>query len=142
MATNKLKSKWFKVKRSPGFRLNLADILFVTGLCGISFYVYSLHPELSLYGLPLYLGASFFCFCNIFRIGNKLEPFWYVPFFIIAAYCLTDINTALFWKLVLYVLEPWKWILITYHITQCPYYGLGYLWVNNYKKTKVEEKNE
>jgi len=30
--------------------------------------------------LPAYLGLTFFLFCNVFRVGNRLEIFWCVPF--------------------------------------------------------------
>ncbi len=126
---------WFKVKRTPGFRLNLTDIIFITVLCGLAYFLFEVSPEVSLYGIPLYLGVSFFCFCNIFRIGNKLEPFWYIPFFLIAVYCLYSFDFKLFWNWVIFLLEPWKWILIIYHIYRRPYYGIGFEWVNRMKNT-------
>ncbi len=127
--------KWqiFSVQRQPGFRLNLTDIILIGFLIGLSYFIYSILPENSLYGVPIYFGISFFCFCNIFRIGNKLEPFWYIPFFLLAAYCIYYFDMKLFWNLVIFFLEPWKWILIIYHILRRPYHGVGYQWINKLK---------
>jgi hypothetical protein len=124
----------FNVQRKPGFRLNLTDLILVVLLLGISFALYKLIPDMSLYGIPLYVGFSFFCFCNIFRIGNKLEPFWYVPFFLVAAFCIYTFNMPLFWSLVLFILEPWKWALIIYHVIRRPYHGIAYEWVDKKKQ--------
>ncbi len=126
-------NKIFRIKRTPGFRLNLTDIIFIMVLSGLSYLLYEFTPDMSLYGVPLYLGISFFCFCNIFRIGNKLEPFWYIPFLLIAVYCLYYFDFELFWNLVIYFLEPWKWCLITYHIVYHPYQGIGFEWINRMK---------
>lgn len=123
----------FHVKRSPGFRLNLTDVIFIIVLCGLSYFLFYTIPEETLYGIPIYLGASFFCFCNVFRIGNKLEPFWYIPFLITSVYCLYSFNFKLFWSLTVFVLEPLKWLLIVYHIFCRPYYGVGYQWINRLK---------
>ena len=124
----------FEVQRESGFRLNLIDLILITLLIGVSYALYAFLPDVSLYGIPLYVGISFFCFCNIFRIGNRLEPFWYIPFFITAAYCIYTFDMQLFWSLVLFILEPWKWVLIIYHIIRRPYHGLGFQWVENIKQ--------
>jgi hypothetical protein len=133
--------KLFQIQRKPGFRLNILDLLFIGGLGGTAYVLHQLQPELSLWGIPLYLGVSFFGFCNVFRIGNRLEPFWYLPFSVIAAYCLSIWDLALFWKLVIYILEPLKWGLIIYHMSCRPYYGLGYHWVNRMKRVELDEEN-
>ena len=37
-------------------------------------------PDSNMYWLPPYVGLSFFLFCNVFRIGSRMEIFWYMPF--------------------------------------------------------------
>ena len=70
----------FENKHSSGFRFNEIDFIFLVASGVLSFFIYNKTPNLSLYLIPLYLVFSFFLFCNVFRIGNKLEAFWYMPF--------------------------------------------------------------
>ena len=76
--------------------------------------------------MPLYLAMSFFLFCNVFRIGNRLESFWYIPFTLIAGYSVYTMDMHLFWVAAAFILEPLKWILIGYRIKKGPYIGLMY----------------
>ena len=115
----------YKIQRTPGFRFNGVDLMFIALLCGLSLWLYRAIPNSSAFGLPLYLGLSFFLFCNVFRIGNRLEPFWYIPFFVVTLYCLNEFDLALFWAAVIYFLEPLKWILIAYQFWKGPYRGIG-----------------
>ena len=119
--------KWltFKVQREPGFRFNLTDLGMVLFLSAISAALYQTFPENSLFWVPVYLGMSFFLFCNVFRIGNRLEPFWYIPFTLIAAICIYIFDLTLFWWLVMIVLEPLKWLLIFYRIKKDNYVGIS-----------------
>ena len=118
--------KWltFEIQHSPGFRLNLTDIIFSLFLFGLSGWLYFSFPGASLYGLPLYLGFSFFLFCNVFRIGNRLEIYWYLPFLGIAMICLYTMDLKLLWILIIVILEPIKVFLIVYHIVKGPYVGI------------------
>ena len=116
----------FKIQQEPGFRFNLADFGFIVFLCALSALLLNQLPDKSLFWIPLYLGLSFFLFCNVFRIGNRLEPFWYIPFTIVAAACLYTLNLPLFWWLVLLFLEPLKWALIIYRIKAGQYRGVFY----------------
>lgn len=118
--------KWltFKVQHRAGFRFNLSDFIFLIILCSLSGLLYYNFLEYSLYLIPLYLVFSFFLFCNVFRIGNRLEAFWYIPFTILALYCLFNADLDLFWKGVLFLLEPIKWGLIVYAITKDHYRGI------------------
>ncbi|MFC1589706.1 hypothetical protein ACFL3P_05510 [Pseudomonadota bacterium] len=120
--------KWltFKIQREPGFRFNLTDLGLIVLLCAVSSLLFYQIPDRSLFWIPLYLGLSFFLFCNVFRIGNRLEPFWYVPFTIITGISLYTFNLPLFWWLVLLFLEPLKWGLIIYHIKRRRYSGVFY----------------
>jgi hypothetical protein len=120
--------KWrtFEIQREPGFRLNLTDIFFILFLCLLAALSVVYLPSVEIHWLVLYLGLSFFLFCNLFRIGNRLEIFWYVPFAAFAAYALYSENLAWFWRVALPVLEIIKWGLIIYRIRRGPYLGIGY----------------
>ena len=118
--------KWLisRKKTASGFRFDLADLLLILAL-GV--FAYWLHGERWLDGLwfiPVYVGITFFLFCNVFRIGNRLEPAWYVPFTASAAWCIWNVDLALLWQLVLFVFEPLKWLLITFRIWRGPYRGI------------------
>ena len=123
----------FKIQREPGFRLNGFDLAFLMLLAGISWVLWRAAPEASFWGLPLYLGGSFFQFCNVFRIGNRLEALWYVPFVVIAGYGLGTNDLERFWWFVVMVLEPIKWGLVAYRVLHGPYRGIGYRWVARYR---------
>ncbi len=132
--------KWltFEIQRSPGFRFNLIDLLLILFLLGLAASLRLLIPGSSVYWVPLYLGLSFFVFCNIFRIGNRLEPWWYVPFFSAAVYCLLIQNIVLFWWLVLLLLEPLKWILIVYHVLKRSYHGAFHTSINRSRERHID----
>lgn len=120
--------KWltFKAQKSPGFRFNITDFIFILFLCNLSFFLYLKTPGLSLYLIPLYLGGTFFLFCNVFQIGNRLEAFWYIPFTLVAAFTLFQMNLTIFWLFVIYFLEPLKWGLIILSIKRTDYKGIFY----------------
>ncbi len=118
--------KWltFRKQRAPGFRLNLTDLLVILALGMLAYW---LHGERWLDGLwliPVYVGVTFFLFCNVFRIGNRLEPVWYLPFTVSAAWCVWTVDLALLSQLVLYVFEPLKWALVAFRIWRGPYRGV------------------
>ncbi len=131
--------KWltFEIQHSPGFRFNLIDTLLIGFILGLAYTLFTLVPDSSIYWAPPYLGLSFFLFCNIFRIGNRLEPWWYVPFFGIATYCLLTRDIVLLWWLVLLLLEPLKWGLIVYHILRRPYHGAFHKFINRHRVSLV-----
>jgi len=120
--------KWltFKVQHEKGFRFNLTDLIFILFLAGLCAVIQLTVHDFRISFIPAYLALSFFMFCNIFRIGNKLEVFWYLPFVMVCAYCLHDLNINLFWLLCLLILEPIKWILITYNYLKGPYAGISF----------------
>ncbi len=120
--------KWltFRVQKAPGFRFNLTDLGLLLILLAVAAALYWYVPGRSLFAIPLYVGLSFFLFCNVFRIGNKLEPIWYVPFSVLAVYGVCTLDLRLFWLLLLCVIEPLKWGLITYRIVKGPYWGVFY----------------
>lgn len=112
----------FKVKKEPGFRINLSDLIILIVLGIISYLIYRFTTEGYLFFLPLYIGFTFFLFCNVFRIGNRLEPFWYVPFVLCVIYGLYDLKNL--WPVILWICEPLKIILILYRIKKGPYVGI------------------
>lgn len=119
--------KWltFKVQSTPGFRFNLLDALLIVLLGGLSYWVYNNVPDNTLFLLPLYIGFSFFLFCNVFRVGNRLESLWYMPFMLWSVYCFYYCdNMTMYWFGILIGLEPLKWMLILYHIIKGPYLGI------------------
>ena len=119
-----MKRRIFNIKREPGFRLNIADALFIVFLFFIAYLCRIMLSDSSIFLIPLYLAYSFFLFCNVFRIGNRLEPYWYIPFTLLAAYFIYINNLFVFWLVVLFILEPFKWILIVRRIRQGSYVGV------------------
>lgn len=108
----------------PGFRLSVSDLGLIGVVCLFAWLIHEMMPGLTLYLLPLYIGATFFLFCNVFRIGNRLERFWYLPFTSAAAYAIYFMDLDLLWLLVWWVFEPLKWSLIGYRIVEGPYQGI------------------
>jgi hypothetical protein len=111
----------FEIQREPGFRFNLIDLGLISALAAASAGWHAVFPEQHLYLLPLYVGVSFFLFCNVFRIGNKLEPWWYVTFVLLTAWGLLQPEFP--WLPMLAVCETVKWALIAYRIRKGPYVG-------------------
>lgn len=108
--------KWltFEIQREPGFRFNLIDLFLIVGIVAITFALYLASPESHFVWLPLYVGFSFFLFCNVFRIGNRMEVFWYLPFVVLVLYAYD--RPEIFWPLILLVCEPLKVLLIAFCI--------------------------
>ncbi len=118
--------KWltFKIQRQePGFRFNLIDLGLLLLLGALSLWLRGAMPESSLFAVPLYIGLSFFLFCNVFRIGNRLERIWYIPFAIAAAACIHLDNERMLWMLALFLFEPLKWGLIFHRYRRDDYHG-------------------
>ena len=124
--------KWltFEIRREPGFRFNLIDLFLIGALIAASAGWHAVFPEDHLYLLPLYVGASFFLFCNVFRIGNRMEVPWYLTFVAIAAYGLTQPEFP--WLVMLVVGEAVKWALIGYRFRRGPYVGAFRGWLGRF----------
>lgn len=114
----------FRVQHEAGFRLNLLDLALIALLCTASWLLYPIWREGWLFLLPLYVGYSFFLFCNVFRIGNRLERYWYPPF--VVAVVALHTRPELLWWVLLLVLEPLKAGLIVHRIRRGDYHGAGY----------------
>jgi hypothetical protein len=85
-------------------------------------YYGEIYPYDGYFWLPIYIGGSFFLFCNVFRIGNKLEPYWYITFLVITLALIQ--KPALYWPVMLGICEPLKFGLIVYRIRQPNYVGI------------------
>jgi hypothetical protein len=124
---------YFRSQTEPGFRLNVFDLVFLAATVGMSMGIRHLLPTLSIYLIPPYLVGTFFLFCNVFRIGHLLEPFWYIPFTALAIYTLSHNDLELFWLLVLVLMESLKWCLIAFRIVRGPYQGIGFALVGKWR---------
>ena len=81
-----MKRLTFDTQLDQGFCLNLTDLILLATLTIISLVIYTYATERYIFLLPLYVSVTFFLFCNIFSLGNRLDPFWYVPFTITVIY--------------------------------------------------------
>lgn len=122
--------KWltFETQEEPGFRFNLIDLSLILFLLLVSYLFHITIPFGSYYLIPLYVGLTFFLFCNVFRIGNNLERVWYIPFILITV--LSFSRPDIYWKLVLCICEPLKIGLILYRILRGPYWGVFHRQIN------------
>lgn len=81
-----MKFQIFKVQKEAGFRINLVDILFIMLLISASMFIYKEIGSLdNIYLLPLYIGFTFFLFCNVFRLTTKYELIWTLVFSVVTA---------------------------------------------------------
>ena len=111
----------FEIQHEPGFRFNLIDFALLMALAAASVCWYALSDDAYLYLLPLYVGGSFFLFCNVFRIGNRMEVPWYLAFVTLTAYGMREPEFP--WLLMLGACEAIKWGLIAWRIWRGPYVG-------------------
>ncbi len=108
----------------PGFRLSLIDLLMLVSVGLLSWLGRDAFTAHFIYLIPVYVGGSFFLFCNVFRIGNRLEACWYIPFVALSLYGLT--RPDLYWLLVLGVCEPLRILLVIYRLRKGGYVGIFY----------------
>lgn len=115
--------KWrtFEIQREPGFRFNLIDLSLLLALVAASAGWYTMFDDDYLYLLPLYVGESFFLFCNVFRLGNRLEVPWSLAFVALTVYGMRQPDFP--WLLVLGVCEAIKCGLIAWRIWRGPNVG-------------------
>jgi len=117
-----MRLRLFSTQREPGFRLSLQDLLVLAALGGASAWMRRSVPVHGLWLLPAYVGVSFFLFCNVFRVGNRTEAFWYVPFVVSVAAGLAQPDRL--WWIVLGVCEPIRVAVILYRVLKGPYVGI------------------
>ena len=123
-----MKGRAFQIQREAGFRINLADGIILVVLALLSAVLYVVTGENRLFPLPIYVGLTFFLFCNVFRIGNRLEYVWSGSFIITVVYGLY--HPEQFWSVVLWVCEPLKGVLILFRMIKGPYRGVLHRWIN------------
>lgn len=127
----------FKIQRGTGFRVNLTDLAFIGFLIVLGQGIRSLQIDESLSYLPIYVGYSFFLFCNVFRIGLRLEALWYLPF---VAFFIHEIaNDRISWWIVLVIFEPLKVVLVAYRIVRGPYAGIFHEQINRWMGRSMGE---
>lgn len=80
------------------------DYLIYALVLGASLGLYLLMPGSFYFLVPLYIGITFYLFCNVFRVGNAPEAVWYTVF--IAVSLLTFHRPYLYLLLILVVCVP------------------------------------
>jgi hypothetical protein len=60
----------------PGFRFDSVDGIVLAALALLSAGLASVTPIGEIFRVPVYVGITFFWFCNVFPIGDRLEPLW------------------------------------------------------------------
>ena len=115
----------FDVQKEKGFRINLVDILFIALLIGSSVYIYTQLGNLGYYFLlPLYVGFSFFLFCNVFRLKTRDEMIWTFLFLTIVSITFEHFPNS--WVIYTigasFVIQA---VLIVFHVGSEGYRGVG-----------------
>ena len=118
--------KTFKTEKKPGFRFNLIDIIFILTITAITVLLFHITDKTEISFIPMYIGFTFFLFCNVFRIGNKLEALWYIPFTLFSVYSINEMNIRLFWLGTLFIFEPFKILIFLHCIKSDSYIGAFY----------------
>jgi len=115
----------FKVQKEKGFRINVVDVLFILLLIASSVSIYTYLGDLGYYFLlPLYVGFSFFLFCNVFRLRTKDEMIWTFLFLTIVGitFNLFPNNWVLYTISSSFIIQA---ILIVLHVGSEGYRGVG-----------------
>ena len=115
----------FDVQKEKGFRINLVDMLFIALLIGSSVYIYTQLGNLGYYFLlPLYVGFSFFLFCNVFRLKTRDEMIWTFLFLTIVSITFEHFPNS--WVIYTigasFVIQA---VLIVFHVGSEGYRGVG-----------------
>ena len=80
----------FKAQKEPGFRLSLGDVFLGAALGGLSWVLSSVPDLAPIWPLPVHVFLTYFCFCNVFRIGLKQEVCWMAVAVAAFAACLAS----------------------------------------------------
>lgn len=130
--------KWltFKIQKEPGARFNLIDAILISAIIAVTFYASKYFGQNHYYLIPAYVGATFFLFCNVFRIGNNKEPIWYFTFVALTLYYFG--RPDLYWPRILMVCEPLKAALIGYMILRGEYRGIFFEQIRGLRGDKGE----
>ena len=115
----------FDVQKEKGFRINVLDMIFIALLIGSSVAIYSYIGALGYYFLlPLYVGFTFFLFCNVFRLRTRDEMIWTFLFLTIVGITFEHFPNS--W--VLYTIGASfciQVVLIVFHVGSEGYRGVG-----------------
>jgi len=132
--------KWltFKIQKKAGFRFNLIDLSLILFLLLVAWLFYDNAPETGLHYFPIYLGFTFFTFCNVFRVGNRIEPIWYLPFGVMMLWSLYRMEVA--WGTILAIFVPLQVALILYRIIRGPYVGIMYERVGKFDPDRIAKE--
>jgi len=120
-----MKFQIFKVQKEKGFRINLVDIIFILLLMGASSYIYKTVETMGYYFLlPLYVGFTFFLFCNVFRLKTKDEMLWTLFFIAITTITLNFFEA--YWVLLtIFISFLFQLLLIIRNFRSEGYRGVG-----------------
>ena len=117
----------FDVQKEKGFRINVLDMIFIVLLIGSSVAIYAYIGTLGYYFLlPLYVGFTFFLFCNVFRLRTRDEMIWTFLFLTIVSITFEYFPDS--W--IVYTIEASfciQVILIVFHVGSEGYRGV---WAN------------
>ncbi len=113
------------MKKKPGFRLSLIDVVFLLVSACVCYYLFLYDSSIGwLVAMPV---IAFFCFCNIFRVRRMPEFIWAGCYMVLAPlgfildmiYLITVMGSSLLILLIaiLEMYKPW-------------YHGVGYSLIN------------
>lgn len=75
----------------------------------------------------------------MFRVGNRIEPLWYIPFGIAMMYSVYRMEVD--WTLLLLIFVPLQIALILYRVIRGPYLGILYEKVGKYDRGLVADES-
>jgi len=113
------------IQKEKGFRISIVDVVFILLLIASSVFIYTYLGDLGYYFLlPLYVGFSFFLFCNVFRLRTKDEMIWTFLFLTIVGvtFNLFPNNWVIFTISSSFLIQA---ILIVLHVGSEGYRGVG-----------------
>ena len=114
--------KKLKVRKEPGFRFSIADACFIfTGILATILLWYYCRSIMFL--CPMVI-CHFFLFCNVFRIGQKLEYIWSIIFVVNVLFWLN--MAALEWYNIILTQSAITLTVIVIAIFRDDYHGVGY----------------
>jgi len=115
----------FKVQKEKGFRISIVDVVFILLLIASSVFIYTYLGDLGYYFLlPLYVGFSFFLFCNVFRLRTKDEMIWTFLFLTIVGvtFNLFPNNWVIYTISSSFIIQV---VLVVLHVGSEGYRGIG-----------------
>lgn len=109
-------------KNGPGFRCSRLDLPVIVISILVAFLAYSWIGQWALV-LPVVLG-HFFLFCNVFRIGNRLEYVWAGIFLVnVSVWTFLD---DLDWLRIMIWQSPVTLLILFIAVRRSNYHGVGY----------------